>query len=86
MVFQEYFRRPNDTKATFDREGWFRTGDIVVAEEAQCADESAVRLIHWPQPGQLVYRILGRNSTDIIKVGQCISHYIVLIMYVLLYV
>lgn len=28
MVFQEYFLQPNETKAAFDKEGWFRSGDI----------------------------------------------------------
>jgi len=31
-VFQEYWRRPEETSAAF-REGWFRTGDIAVEED-----------------------------------------------------
>ncbi|MBE0584183.1 MAG: acyl-CoA synthetase, partial [Desulfofustis sp.] len=48
-VFQEYWRRPEETRKTF-RDGWFLTGDIAVVEEGY-------------------YRILGRNSVDIIKTG-----------------
>jgi len=32
-VFPEYWRRPEDTGAAFDPEGWFRTGDQAVVEE-----------------------------------------------------
>ncbi len=31
-VFQEYWRRPEETRAAF-REGWFRTGDMAVVED-----------------------------------------------------
>ena len=48
-VFQEYWRRPEETAKTF-RDGWFLTGDIAVLEKGY-------------------YRILGRNSVDIIKTG-----------------
>ena len=50
MVFSEYWQRPQETAAAFTEEGWFRTGDVAVREDA-------------------VYRILGRESVDIIKTG-----------------
>ena len=31
-VFPEYWRRPEDTRAAFDSEGWFRTGDQAVVD------------------------------------------------------
>ena len=48
-VFREYWQRPEATREAF-RDGWFRTGDIAIAEAG-------------------VYRILGRQSVDIIKCG-----------------
>jgi malonyl-CoA/methylmalonyl-CoA synthetase len=48
-VFEEYWRRPEETHAAF-RHGWFRTGDVAV-----CAGG--------------VYRLLGRQSVDILKTG-----------------
>jgi acyl-CoA synthetase (AMP-forming)/AMP-acid ligase II len=52
-VFQGYWNRPEETAASFDSDGWFRTGDV--------AEEVLV-------DGEQEYRILGRSSTDIIKV------------------
>ena len=49
-VFKEYWGKPEATKATFTKDGWFKTGDIAIFE-------------------QDAYRILGRNSVDIIKSG-----------------
>lgn len=49
-VFQEYWNKPEATKATFTEDGWFKTGDIAAYENG-------------------AYRILGRNSVDIIKSG-----------------
>ena len=63
-VFQEYWRRPDETAAAFrpstraqgapneveGREDWFRTGDLAVLEGG-------------------AYRLLGRISVDIIKTG-----------------
>jgi malonyl-CoA/methylmalonyl-CoA synthetase len=49
-VFLEYWNKPEVTRDSFTREGWFRTGDIAVLENDY-------------------YRILGRNSVDIIKSG-----------------
>ena len=49
-VFSEYWGKPEATKETFTKDGWFKTGDVAVFEEG-------------------AYRILGRNSVDIIKSG-----------------
>lgn len=32
-VFKEYLNRPKDTTAAFDKDGWFRTGDVAVREK-----------------------------------------------------
>jgi malonyl-CoA/methylmalonyl-CoA synthetase len=32
-VFREYWRRPQDTRAAFTADGWFRTGDVAVRDE-----------------------------------------------------
>ena len=49
-VFQEYWKRPNETEKSFTTEGWFKTGDVAVVEDGY-------------------YRIMGRQSVDIIKSG-----------------
>ncbi len=49
-VFDEYWNKPEATKAAFTADGWFITGDT-----AQLNNGS--------------YKILGRNSVDIIKSG-----------------
>ena len=49
-VFSEYWNRPDETRAAFTADGWFRTGDVAVREHGS-------------------YRILGRDSIDIIKTG-----------------
>ena len=49
-VFREYWRRPDETAAAFDPDGWFWTGDQAVVEKG-------------------AWRILGRNSVDILKTG-----------------
>jgi malonyl-CoA/methylmalonyl-CoA synthetase len=55
-VFQEYWRRPDETAAAFRPStgapggDWFRTGDLAVLEDG-------------------AYRLLGRISVDIIKTG-----------------
>ena len=41
--------KPEATKETFDKDGWFKTGDIVSVDS------------------EGYYKILGRNSVDIIK-------------------
>jgi malonyl-CoA/methylmalonyl-CoA synthetase len=33
-VFREYWRRPEETRASFTPDGWFRTGDVAVRDEA----------------------------------------------------
>ncbi|NJL27417.1 MAG: AMP-binding protein, partial [Thermoanaerobaculia bacterium] len=48
-VFEEYWRRPDDTRTSF-RDGWFRTGDVGIRERG-------------------IYRLLGRQSVDILKTG-----------------
>lgn len=32
-VFKEYWQRPDATRETFDKDGWFRTGDIAAIED-----------------------------------------------------
>jgi malonyl-CoA/methylmalonyl-CoA synthetase len=32
-VFREYWQRPEDTRAAFTADGWFRTGDVAVRDE-----------------------------------------------------
>ena len=49
-VFKEYWNNLKATRNSFTDDGWFKTGDIAVAEDGY-------------------YRILGRNSVDIIKSG-----------------
>ncbi len=49
-MFQEYFGRPDATRASFTEDGWFKTGDVATCERG-------------------VYRILGRESVDILKTG-----------------
>ena len=49
-VFSGYWRRPDETTAAFNADGWFRTGDRAVVEDGS-------------------YRILGRESVDILKTG-----------------
>jgi malonyl-CoA/methylmalonyl-CoA synthetase len=48
-VFKEYYNRPDETIKSFDKFGWFKTGDIAIINSNND------------------YRLLGRNSTDIIK-------------------
>ena len=49
-VFNEYWRRPEETAEAFTPAGWFRTGDRAVVQEG-------------------AYKILGRESVDILKTG-----------------
>ena len=49
-VFDEYWNKPDATKAAFTEDGWFKTGDTAVLDDGS-------------------YKILGRNSVDIIKSG-----------------
>jgi malonyl-CoA/methylmalonyl-CoA synthetase len=52
-VMLEYWNRPDDTARAL-RDGWFRTGDVAVLEQTE---------------GGPSYRLLGRQSTDILKTG-----------------
>jgi malonyl-CoA/methylmalonyl-CoA synthetase len=52
-VMLEYWRRPQETVDAF-HDGWFRTGDVGVLEDTA---------------GGPSWRLLGRQSTDIIKTG-----------------
>jgi malonyl-CoA/methylmalonyl-CoA synthetase len=56
-VFKHYLNKEKATKETFDVDGWFKTGDIAIRENISDDELNEVR-----------YRILGRSSTDIIKV------------------
>jgi malonyl-CoA/methylmalonyl-CoA synthetase len=51
-IFSHYLNLPAVTAASFDSDGWFKTGDIAVFNYAKQS-----------------FRILGRASSDIIKVG-----------------
>ncbi|KAI8871493.1 acetyl-CoA synthetase-like protein, partial [Ramicandelaber brevisporus] len=54
-VFDEYWNRPAEmTTKEFTADGWFRTGDIAIRDS---------------QFARAPFRILGRNSIDIIKSG-----------------
>lgn len=52
-VMREYWQRAAETADAF-RDGWFRTGDVAVLEDTK---------------GGPSWRLLGRQSTDIIKTG-----------------
>ena len=54
-VFKEYWGLPEKTAKEFDEMGWFKTGDCVELSE-------------FPDD-QRSYRIIGRQSVDIIKSG-----------------
>jgi acyl-CoA synthetase (AMP-forming)/AMP-acid ligase II len=58
MVFDGYWQAPELTKAAFDAQGYFRTGDLF---------EIA------PEAGQRFYRFVGRCKEIIIRGGQNIS-------------
>ncbi|MEO5583784.1 MAG: acyl-CoA synthetase, partial [Saprospiraceae bacterium] len=49
-VFEEYWNKPEASQKSFTEDGWFKTGDIAIVENAY-------------------YKILGRDSIDIIKSG-----------------
>ncbi|WP_439129064.1 acyl-CoA synthetase [Polaribacter sp.] len=49
-VFKEYWNKPKETKESFTKDNWFKTGDIAIFQEGS-------------------FKILGRNSVDIIKNG-----------------
>ena len=55
-LFMEYWNRPEETAASFDADGWFKTGDV------------AIRNLDNSIPDK-PFKILGRRSVDIIKSG-----------------
>lgn len=56
-IFNEYWNLPEVTAGEFEEGEWFKTGDVGV----QSAEF----------PG--MYKILGRNSVDFIKVGSSLE-------------
>lgn len=58
MVFDGYWRAPEMTKAAFDADGWFRTGDLFVIA---------------PKPDDRFYEFVGRNKDIVIRGGVNIS-------------
>ena len=72
-LFAGYWRRPDATAAAFTPGGWFRTGDVVAVEEEAAGGggrgggaAAAAAASHNTAP---LFTILGRASTDILKVG-----------------
>ena len=62
-VFKEYWRRPEATAKEFDAAGWFKTGDIAERQLVRELAEGAT------DDERVSYKILGRASVDILKVG-----------------
>lgn len=58
-LFKGYLNREETTRESFDEDGWFKTGDIAVKEVT--TDSRGNQMGY--------YRLLGRNSVDIIKVS-----------------
>jgi len=69
-VFSHYYNRPSATAAAFDADGWFCTGDIVRVESGLGSGSGTGTGMGMGMGGR--YSILGRNSTDIIKVSACV--------------
>jgi malonyl-CoA/methylmalonyl-CoA synthetase len=71
FFFLRYWRRPEETKAAFDAEGWFKTGDIVgthsfVTHDLNECDSFIPLTIEYRDE---TYKILGRENVDILKSG-----------------
>ena len=64
-LFQRYLNKERESSEAFDDKGWFKTGDV------------AIREVLPDEYSDVRYRILGRSSTDIIKVkhnGHGVQH------------
>jgi malonyl-CoA/methylmalonyl-CoA synthetase len=59
MLFSGYLSNPEATRQSFTSDGFFCTGDIAVTEPVTGNDGCAIDY----------YRLLGRQSVDIIKTG-----------------
>ncbi|KAI3649935.1 hypothetical protein MP228_005567 [Amoeboaphelidium protococcarum] len=62
-LFKEYWLKPKETAECFDGD-WFKTGDIAQRERTQASIE---QVDVQSQSNNICYKILGRNSVDIIK-------------------
>ena len=58
-VFNRYLNKQDATRESFDKEGWFKTGDTAVFIEDCTTNDKKEK----------IYKLLGRSSTDIIKSG-----------------
>jgi len=58
-VFNRYLNKQDATRESFDKEGWFKTGDTAVFIEDYSSESN--------QKKDRIYKLLGRTSTDIIK-------------------
>jgi malonyl-CoA/methylmalonyl-CoA synthetase len=58
-VFNRYLNKQDATRESFDKEGWFKTGDTAVFIVDKTINEKKEK----------IYKLLGRSSTDIIKSG-----------------
>ena len=58
-VFNRYLNKQDATRDSFDKEGWFKTGDTAVFIEDFTSTDKKGK----------IYKLLGRSSTDIIKSG-----------------
>lgn len=61
QLFAGYWQKPDATRAAFDRDGYFLTGDTAQLENEEEEENS--------KGGANYYKLLGRTSVDIIKHG-----------------